>query len=58
MNVELRWFKPDFGPAILQMRTTETHGPENALGRAWRWTEWVEVPVVLAAPQPKGGQAE
>lgn len=55
MNVELRWLKPEFGPVILQMRDREPYGPENALGRGWRWTEWREIPVVIATPQSKDG---
>jgi hypothetical protein len=49
-DFELRWFvkrqfpdDPSPNP-VLQYRYREEYGPANALGRAWRMTEWANIP--------------
>ena len=51
--IELRWAVPPettTARPVLQWRQRYTHGPANALGRAWSWTEWEPVPTVVVEP--------
>lgn len=50
MNFELRWLQVPHTttkPPRLQIRHKQEFGPANALGRACKYSEWVDVPLVI-----------